>query len=98
MTTMEAPIGTPNSATRFKDVISRNAACIPKAKRDERKDLLCFLFPEMTVTEVLGFPQLEHGFIYGGEVYEIPYPFLQARESRCKISILVSRRAGQLGR
>jgi hypothetical protein len=95
---MEAPIGTSNSATRFKDVISRNAPCISKAKRDERMDLLCFLFPETTVTEILGSVHLEHGFIYGGEMQETPYPFLQVRESRCTISILVSRRAGQLGR
>jgi hypothetical protein len=59
--TMEAPIGTSNSATRFKDVISRNAPCISKAKRDERMDLLCFLSPETAVTEVLGSVHLEHG-------------------------------------
>jgi hypothetical protein len=44
ITTMEAPIGT-NSATRFKGGISRNAASILKANWDERKDLLCSLYP-----------------------------------------------------
>ena len=60
---MEANLATSNPVYRFKDGMSRNTARIPKAKWDEHKELLCSLYQENTVSEMLAFMQTEHGFV-----------------------------------
>jgi hypothetical protein len=60
---MEANLATPNPIFRFKDGASRNTPRISKAKWDEHKELLCSLYQEKTISEVLAFMQTEHAFV-----------------------------------
>jgi hypothetical protein len=50
------------SEFKFKDGTARNTPRIPKAKWDEHKELLCSLYQDMTVDEIVEFMQTEHGF------------------------------------
>jgi hypothetical protein len=60
---MEAIEGSLNPKFRFKDGIAKNAARVPKAKWDEHKKLLCSLYREMTIGDILAFMRAEHGFV-----------------------------------
>ena len=60
---MEANEGSLNPKFRFKDGTAKNVARVPKAKWDEHKKLLCSLYQEMTIGDILAFMQTEHGFV-----------------------------------
>ena len=63
MTAMEAPIGTPNSATRFKDGISRNAAGIPKTNWGRTQGSPLFFVPwKWSLPRYSVSCNVEHGF------------------------------------
>lgn len=47
----------------FKDGRARNTARIPKARWDKYKQLLCSLYQEMTINDILIFMSIEHGFV-----------------------------------
>ena len=61
--TWKANQGSLNPEFRFKDGTARNAARIPKAKWDEHKELLCSLYQEMTISDVLAFMRIKHGLV-----------------------------------
>lgn len=48
---------------KFKDGTARNTRRIPKAKWDKHKELLCSLYHNMTVEEIVDFMRAEHGFV-----------------------------------
>ena len=61
---MEAnPTSLRRSVFRFKDGTARNTPRIPPAKWDEHRELLCSLYQNMTVDEMLAFMRTEHGFV-----------------------------------
>jgi hypothetical protein len=60
---MEANMRSYNPEFRFKNGTARNAPRLPKEKWDEHKDLLCSLYLEKTVAEILAFMRTEHGFM-----------------------------------
>jgi len=60
---MEANITSLTREYRFKDGMTRATARIPKAKWDEHRELLCSLYQEMTVADILAFMRTEHDFV-----------------------------------
>ena len=52
----------PNPELRFKDGTARNRARIPKERWEEHKELLCSLYREKTINEILLFMWTEHAF------------------------------------
>jgi hypothetical protein len=60
---METNATLSNPDLRFKDGTTRNAARIPKDHWDAHKELLCALYREKTIAEILSFMQSEHGFV-----------------------------------
>jgi hypothetical protein len=51
------------SEFKFKDGTARNTRRIPKAKWDEHKELLCSLYQDRTVEQIVEFMRAEHGFV-----------------------------------
>jgi hypothetical protein len=60
---MEPNEGSLNPKYRFKDGTAKNTARVPTTKWDAHKELLCSLYQEMTVSEILTFMRLEHCFV-----------------------------------
>jgi len=60
---MEVSVTSLNSKFRFKNGTARNAARIPKERWDVHKELLCSLYQEKTIAEILAFMRAEHQFV-----------------------------------
>jgi Clr5 domain len=60
---MEANEGLLNPEFRFKDGTAKNTTRVSKAKWDEHKELLCSLYQEMTISDILAFMRTRHGFV-----------------------------------
>lgn len=52
-----------NSGFRFKDGAVKNAPRIPKRRWGEHKELLCSLYHEKTIADMITFMQTEHDFV-----------------------------------
>lgn len=60
---MDANTMTLNPILRFKDGTIRNTARLSKAEWDKHKDLLCSLYQEKSIREVLVFMETKYGFV-----------------------------------
>jgi hypothetical protein len=59
---MEVNHTTFNSEFKFKDGNARNAPRISKRKWEEHRELLCSLYEQNTIAEIITFMRTEHDF------------------------------------
>ena len=60
---MEVNVTSLNSEFKFKDGTARNTPRISKEKWKEHKELLCSLYQEKSIIEIVAFMQSEHNLI-----------------------------------
>jgi hypothetical protein len=60
---MEVNATSLNSEFKFKDGTARNTPRISKEKWEEHRELLCSLYQEKTILEIVTFMQNEHDFM-----------------------------------